>query len=147
MEENIRQERTLEVLREEYANDNHLLQYYEGNDGKKKVRFLYMTRYGIRDMVIAGSFEKYKETIDPERNTMLWYDQNGKAIEFNPNGIALMEYGRLYEVYDISGEDYIRIGSDCLTTAYRRLFTKASLSQKTFYRTDKKKRTPSINKG
>ena len=56
-----------------------------------------MTRYGIRDMVIAGSFEKYKETIDPERNTMLWYDQNGKAIEFNTNGIALMEYGRLYK--------------------------------------------------
>ena len=145
MEENIRQERTLEVLREEYANDNHLLQYYEGNDGKKKVRFLYMTRYGIRDMVIAGSFEKYKETRDPERNTMLWYDQNGKVIEFNPNGIALMEYGRLYEVYEISGEDYIRIGSDCLTTAYCRLFDRASLFQKTYSRTDKKKNTPSIN--
>ena len=39
MEENIRQERTLEVLREEYANDNHLLQYYEGNDGKRKLDF------------------------------------------------------------------------------------------------------------
>lgn len=147
MEENVRLERELKVLREEYANDNHLLQYYEGNDGKKKVRFLYMTKYGIRDMVIADSFEKYKETVDQKRNTMLWYDRNGQTIEFNPNGIALMEYGRLSEVYDISVEDYIRIGSDCLTTTYRRLFDEASLSQKTYYRTDMKKRTTSINKG
>ncbi len=147
MEENIRLERELKVLREEYANDNHLLQYYEGNDGKKKVRFLYMTKYGIRDMVIADSFEKYKETIDQERKTMLWYDQNGQIIEFNPNGIVLMEYGRLSEVYDISVEDYIRIGSDCLTTTYRRLFDEASFSQKTYYRTDTKKRTTSSNKG